>query len=271
MADLNIEKKKRFPVIWIILGVILIAVLVWYFVGTNDMDVNEETEAELVEPNGIGSGYAEPDVWNGDELTPWDSTFNDNEMWGDESDMPERNDDSNTFGNDYSGAVGTDTNAPENVMVSEKIRDFVEFADSTDANELDRRKTYEGFSKLTMALSAISNAENRDSTSSGQQDLNRLKQQADQLRDERLSQQQAAVIRDFFVDAANVIQNYSRNHEELSDEASQVMDAAQNINASDMASNQKSQINLFFNEAADALQKMEDLADLDTRRDNRNR
>ncbi len=270
MSELKIEKKKRFPVIWMILGIIAIAVIVWIIVDDNDnnTDVMGENETELNEPYENENGFAESEEWNGNEVWGDDSDVpesdsglnnNDTEVWGDDSDAGEtrrdirQEDDSNTFGGDYSGALGTDANAPDDVMRSNRIQNFISFAEQTNESNLNRRRTHEGINKLAMALSAVTT----DSTgTSMQQELNRLKQQADQLKDNRLSNQQASIIKSSFMDAANIIQMQSRNYDGMDNEASQVMEAARRINEQDMASNQKAAIQSFFTEAADALEKM---------------
>ncbi len=272
MSELKIEKKKRFPVIWLILGIIVIAVIVWIIVDNNDntTEVMGENETEMNEPIDNDNDYAESEDWNGNQVWGDDSDVlesdsglnnNDTKVWGDDSDVGEtdrsirKEDDSNTFGGDYSGALGTDVNAPNDVMRSNRIQNFISFAEQTDASNLNRRKTHEGITKLAMALSAVTT----DSTgTSMQQELSRLKQQADQLKDNRLSNQQASIIKSSFMDAATIIQTQSRNYGGMDNEASQVMEAARDINAQDMASNQKDAINSFFDQAADALKKMKE-------------
>lgn len=333
MTELKVEKKRRFPVVWTILAIIAIAVIVWIVVD-NDNSIYEDDLAttEDAESYDVESGYAEAEDWNGNDIDPWagDSVWNDNETWGDnsdvnsnetwgdDSDVPEdeytlEEQDDNTFGPDYSGALGTDVTDPDENQQSEKVDDFVSFAENLDVDNLNRRTAHEGLSKLTMALSALTDrdmdTENKDEVYHGSArmqgqtgnmqnnesamrnesdmrdkmqdknmnmdtsdmhhnmmsgeglntDIRRLRQQVEQLKDERMSGMQASIIRSAFMEAATVFKELQAKHyPDLQQEASEVMDAAQDINAQDMASNQRIEIKQFFDEAADAIEKVRD-------------
>lgn len=318
MTELKVEKKRRFPVLWTILAIVAIGVIVWIVVDDNDALFQDDTAMnEEVQDYNVESGYAEAEDWNGNDMDPWagDTVWDDNEVWGDDSDVADDeytlDEDENTFGGDYSGAVGTDVEAPgrtdrpeidsndpntlnrsrtETEFQTANVDNFISFADDLETSELNRRTAHEGLSKLTMALSAVTAGDmesskkmNKDtskmmqdkktamrgdtsrmdrSTASGsslQSDLRRLRQQADQLKDNRMSGMQASVLRSSFMEAATILQEVQTKHyPDLQQDATEVMDAAQEINAEDMASNQRSEIKEFFDEASDVLEKVKE-------------
>ena len=309
MADLKVEKKKSSPVLWTILGIVVVGLIVWLIWDASDGGINDQEEMAEAEQLGEEGFYAEPRDWEGADNEPWDdeTTMNEDwraenrEFWGDESDamtdenMPaeelkegeitpdemtsderrradtetfgERenvadestpaNEDENTFGMDYSGALGTDVTAPDTTGQTENFRNFIAFAEKTDAEDLNRKLTYRGIKKLTMA---VSNLEVTDSSMvEWKSDIDRLKYQTEQLRDESMSGQQATVIKSTFMDIARTFENIQKKADtEIEEEVSQVMQAAQEINEQEKASNQREQIDNFFDEAADVLEKLKE-------------
>ncbi|HKJ78264.1 MAG TPA: hypothetical protein VKA10_01965 [Prolixibacteraceae bacterium] len=288
MAELKIEKRRRFPVFWTVLAILAIAVIAWIIVDDNDVFESEEMAmTEEDRTYDVESGYAENDRWNGNVIDPWagDTVWDEEETWGDESDVAEdqysNEEDDNTFGGDYSGAIGTDVAAPDTALNSKRIRDFISFTENLDNSDLNRRQAHEGLSKLAAALTALTTSDMQsmngskdtsktmrdDTTAVNQSGTNksttgldyqarRLRQQIDQLKDNRMAGMQASVIRSSFMEAATIFQELQYKHyPELQKEASEVMDAAQDINAQETASSQSMQIKRFFDEAADALEK----------------
>lgn len=287
MAELKVKKKKKFPVLWTILGIIAVVVIAWVIWEATDADM--AVEQELAESEQIESErfyYAEPDEWEGAETDPWDDETTmqedwsaEREVWGDESgavtdeDIPEEtetwseeedveettpaDEDEATYGMDYSGSVGTEANAPDAEQQEEMVQNYLTFAEEIDAEDLNRRTTYRGIKKLTMAISALAITDTTDVNWS--KDIQQLKMQTEQLRDERLSGQQASVIKNSFMEIANSLQNLQKKTDaEIQEEVSQVKETAQRINERDMISNQRDAIDTFFDEAADALEKIKD-------------
>lgn len=197
MADLNIKKKKRYPVLWALLGILAVAMIVWFFTADNKEGLNENEE-EL---------YAE------------------SETWGDESD-----------------ATGTTENA-------DRVNEFITFADETMTIDMNHEATHRGLIQLASALEAL--------TENTGNDLDQMRQEADQLLDNRLSDQHANIMRNAFVTAATIIQNQQGNRENLKQETPEVMEAAKSIDAKEPATDQKTEIKNFFDKAADALAQLQ--------------
>ncbi len=209
MAELNVKKKRKSPVGWIILGLVVIALIVWIVVDNNDNEVmTSENNEQIMEPNQ-------------DE-----------------------------------GAMTPGENDAENSDMDAKVQEFVSFVNGTDSISMDHEVTHEGITKLTEALAAVTPDGVPDDNVKN--DVDALKQEANQLLDNRLSEQHANIMRNSFISAAKIIENIQKdNYPDLDEEANQVMEAAEDIDAQQLATNQKEDIKSFFDEAADALQKME--------------
>lgn len=230
MAESDKFNKKTRPITWIILAVVVIAVIAWLFVdrtpsttSTHEDGINKlQTES-----------LKETDDWNVDPVT-----------WGDDSFMDE---DDNAYGADYSGAVGTDVTAPGNQQQFSRVDAFVSFTEETDASELNRKTTYEGLVKLAAAIEELDNESQADE----------IKEKAEQLKEDQMTDQQAIVIQETVSQAATAIENIQQDKfPDLENQVKQLKNAAQKIDSGDLASNQKEPIMNFFNEAAQILESM---------------
>ncbi len=209
MAELNVKKKSKSPVGWIILGLVVIALIVWIVVDNNDNEVMTSDNNEQVMES------------NQDE-----------------------------------GTMNRSENSAENSQMDQKVQDFVSFANETGSISMDHEVTHDGLTKLAEALTAVTPGDVPDENVNN--DVDELKAEANQLTENPTSEQHANIMRNSFISAAQIIKNIqSENYPELQEEANQVMDAAKDIDAQKLATNQKEDIKSFFDEAADALQKME--------------
>lgn len=298
MADLKVEKKKRFPVLWTILGIIAVGAIVWFIWDMSDDDVNDQQEIVESEQIRNENFYVEPQDWEGAETDPWDDEATANEdwraersdVWGDESDavmdedmaakeMTSNNMNSNeetfgeeenvagetraakenvnTFGMNNSETSETDVNAPDTTGQYKNFKNFLAFAQETDAEDINRRSTYRGIKKLTMAISKLEVTDS--SMVNWQSDIDKLKYQTEQLRDDRMSGRQSSVIKSTFLDIAHTFEDIKdKTNIEIDEQVSQVMQAARKINQQDMASNQRAEIDNFFDEAADLLEELKE-------------
>jgi hypothetical protein len=130
------------------------------------------------------------------------------------------------------------------------------FVDERTDDSMTSMETREGLIKLSDALIAVS--EQTEGEGAWQGELEQIKQQANQLQG-NMTEQHSAVIQSAFSSAANVIQDIqNRFFPGLENDASDVMDAAQDIQAQELASEQESEIKSFFDEAADVVRKMDE-------------
>lgn len=100
------------------------------------------------------------------------------------------------------GTWGDDSGTTQNPEVQE----FVSFVNSSNSISMDHETVHEGLTKLAAALSAVNQGQ------SIQGDVDQLKQEADQLMEDRLSQQHANIARNAFINAANIIQEQEQQH-----------------------------------------------------------
>ncbi len=215
MADLNVEKKKKSPIGWVILGIVVIALVIW-FVASDTDEVQDVAQFEQEQEQDTEYGQEQSQA-----IAPYDA---------DRSRM--------------------ETNT--------RVEEFVTFSEDQSADDLNRQSVQEGINKLSDALMAVAN-EQTQGQGTWEGELDQIKQDASQLQDENMEQQHATVIRSAFSSAANIIQNLQNQYYPgLEDEASNVMDAAQNIDDQQIASEQKDEIDNFFEEASGILEKMEE-------------
>jgi hypothetical protein len=216
MAELNVQKKKKSPIGWIILGVVIIGLIIWIAASDNNgIDQRAQYGQERQQTSEYGQEQSQAVV---------------------------------PFGNDDRDRASFDP----------RVQEFLNFADEFDNSDMNAVNAREGIVKLSDALIAIAQA-NNDQQGAWQGELEKLKQEANQLQDANMSNQHATVISGAFSSAANVIQNIqNRYYPDLESEASDVMDAAQDIEAQEPISEQESEIKSFFDESADVVKKMEE-------------
>ncbi len=219
MANLKIEKKKKFPVFWIILVIIIVGVIAWLLIDNYGMwGRNESTQA------------------------PYESYDDQGGLSG-----------TDTLRDNYYGENSGDVNA---APMNRRVDEFVSFAEETDSASLTLETTNEGLTKLYGALAAVSPADSLGT--SGQQDLDKLKSATGQLNDNRLEKQHSTILKNTFIDAAKRIQNVQDQHyPELRHNSNNLMAAATSIKEQTPLKAQKAEIKTFFDEAALALEQMQ--------------
>ncbi len=215
MADINVEKKKKSPIGWIILGIVVIGLVIWFAASDND-EMQETAE------------YDQEQEQNSE------------------------------YGQEQSQAIAPYNKEQSRTETSSRVQEYIEYVDNQTEDDLDRTAVQEGIAKLSDALMAVSNEQTQGQDTWGGE-LEQIKNEAGKLQDENMEEQHSTVIRSAFSSAANVIQNIqNRFYPGLENDASDVMDAAQEIEAQKLASEQKSEIQSFFEKSADILKKMEE-------------
>lgn len=197
MADLDIRKKRRYPVLWALLGLLAVAMIVWFFTADSEEGLNENN----------GEMFAESEKW------------------------------------------GDDSNAAVTAEYEPEVENYLDFTNDLGTIALDHEATHRGLTELAGALSVI--------TENQENEIEQLRQEADQLMDDRLSDQHAGIMKNAFVSAATIIQNQSREAENFSEESSEVMKAAEAIDETELATNQKNEIKNFFEQSASAVRELQ--------------
>ena len=207
MAELNVEKKKKSPIGWIILGIVVIGLIIWFATSNNEV---KDTAADFRQDREQTSEYSRE---QSQAVTPYD------------------------------GERGrTETNS--------RVQAFLTFVDEEPKDSVSTAYVQEGINKLSDALMAVSREQTQGQDTWGGE-LQQIKQEANKLQDRNLNTQHATVVRSAFSSAANLIQNIqNRYYPELKNEASDVMDAAQEIEDQELVSEQEDEIHSFFEEAA---------------------
>ena len=215
MADLNVEKRKKSPIGWIILGIVVVALVIW-FVASDTEELQDTAQFDQEQEQTFEYGQEQSQA-----VAPYDANMS-----------------------------RTETNT--------RIQEFVTFAEERSSDEMTRENVQEGITKLSDALMAVAN-EQTQGQGIWEGELDQIKQEANQLQNENADQMPATIVRSAFSSAANVIQNIqNRYYPGLEDDASNVMDAAQEIDDQQLPSDQQDEIQSFFEEAANVLEKMEE-------------
>ncbi len=215
MAELNVEKKKKSPIGWIILGIVVIGLVIWF--AASDNEEIQET-----------------------------ATFD------------QEQEQSSEYGQEQSQAIAPYNEERSRTETSSRVQEYLSYVEENSADDLDRNLVREGITKLSDALMAVSNEQTMGQDTWGGE-LEQIKNETGKLQEENTEEQHSTVIRSAFSSAANVIQNIqNRYYPGLENDASEVMDAAQEIEAQELASEQKNEIHSFFEESADILRKMEE-------------
>ncbi len=219
MADLKIEKKKKYPVVWIILGLIVVGVLAWLIIDYNNLGWEDENAESAYATNDDRQSFANSDTF--------DNRYNDG------------------YNSSNQGMGGVTSEA-----ANKSIQDFVSFAEESDSNGLTVETTYEGIDKLSDALVAVSLTDSTGTNMQGNQ--TRLNSSAKQRNN--ADKENSTYIRDAFVDAATRIERIQSQYNTPGDSRSDgLMKAAMNIEAQLPPDDQKAEIDTFFDKAAYAL------------------
>jgi hypothetical protein len=215
MAELNVQKKKKSPIGWIILGVVIIGLIIW--IAASDNDGLDQTAQNRQEQN-----------------------------------------QTSTRGQEQSQAVvpyGTDDDDRE--ASDPRIQEFLNFVDEADNDDMNAANAREGINKLSDALIAVASA-NNDQQGAFRGELEQLKQEANRLQDGNMSTEHSSVVNSAFSSAANVIQNMQHKfYPDLEDDASNLMDSAQDVDPQEELTDQQSEVKSFFDDAADVIKKMD--------------
>ena len=131
----------------------------------------------------------------------------------------------------------------------EAIDQFDSFTADLGAIEIDHETSHKGITLLADALAALST--NR------QNEVEELRQQADELLKNPMSDEHAGIIRDAFVTVANIIEKQTANTDAVAAESSEVTEAAQAVDGDVLVTNQKDAVKNFFYKAANALNNLE--------------
>lgn len=222
MAEINVKKKNDSPKWpWILLILLAVGIVGWLLIDTGDDEgemayIQESEEATPASPED-NLGY------NAQRETD----INDQRR----SDM--------------------DTQTGQN---NNQVSSYVDYVETNKDNiGRDHQFSSEALRELAGALSAITEEANLQSDP----DLQNLKDQADQLQQNPSSDQHANIMSNAFTSAANIIDRVQKQeYPDLEEEASQVKEAAQAVEPTELATNQEDKIKSFFDESADALQAM---------------
>jgi hypothetical protein len=216
MAELNVEKKKKSPIGWIILGVVIVGLIIW--IAASDNDGRDRTA----------------------------QTTQDRQQ-------------TTTRGQQQSQAVapyGTDDD--DRQASDPRIQEYLNFVDNTDNSDMNAVNAREGINRLSDALIAVASA-NNDQQGAFQGELEQLKQEASRLQDGNRATEHSSVINSAFSSAANIIQNMQHKfYPDLEDDASDLMDSAQDVDPQEQLSDQQSEVKSFFDDAADVIKKMDE-------------
>lgn len=146
---------------------------------------------------------------------------------------------------DDSGTSGYNLNAE----AEDAIDQYDQFTADLGAIEIDHETSHKGITLLADALAALS--------TNTQNEVEELRQQADQLLKNPTSDEHAGIIRDAFITAANIIEKQTADSDALAEESSEVTEAAQAVNGNVLVTNQKDAIKNFFDKIANTLNNME--------------
>jgi hypothetical protein len=215
MAELNVQKKKKSPIGWIILGVVIIGLIIWIAASDNDgLDQTAQTRQEQNQTSTRGQEQSQAVV-----------------PYGDDDDDREASD--------------------------PRIQEFLNFVDNADNSDMTAANAREGINKLSDALIAVASA-NNDQQGAFQGELEQLKQEANRLQDGNRTTEHSSVINSAFSSAANVIQNMQHKfYPDLENDASDLMDSAQDVDPQEELSDQQGEVKSFFDDAADVIKKMD--------------
>jgi hypothetical protein len=207
MAEIHVEKKNRPVWPWIV-GILLIAAVIW-IVADNDDDI---TEADTV-----GTAQTE-------EQDAMDNTM-------------ENNDNAMMENNQQNDAMA-----------------YVSFIEENGENvTIEHDYSHQALTHLAAALNSMAG----DASEETKQKLNDLKQKADNLTQNPMSEQHANMMVDAFNSAAMVMESMQQEmFPDLGDEVQQVKDAANGIDPSVIVTEQKDAVKKFFETSADAVEAM---------------
>lgn len=221
MADIDIQKKSRGGSIWPwVLGLLIAAALIWLVVEAVNTDDDNLAEDMTVE-DGV---YPEAD----------DPAMTD-EVYG-----------GNTMG-DEMGNVSTEAD--------EYLR-FIDNMDQQGDMGPDHEFTASALMHLSEALGAVVDAEGNGDIQL-ESTRNVLEQRAQEIQQDPTSTTHANSVQAAFTAAADLMgQLQEMRFPDLSDEVSEVQQAAQAISPSEDLLEQRSEVRNFFTSAGDALEQM---------------
>lgn len=135
------------------------------------------------------------------------------------------------------------------------VEEFITFVQENEGNvDLHHEYTATGLTHLANALEAFAKEHDANVAQDGK--INDLKQMADRLQKDPMSEQHADIMADAFKTAAGIMQELENNLSADQNKADQVMQAAEDIKPEELATEQKEEIKNFFEEAANTLEDM---------------
>lgn len=227
MADINIQKKDNKPVWPWVLGVLVVLGLaVWLYSDAPETGAGDrlatQTRIEAERAEGTENNLAGSDAGRG--MSPEEEA---------------------------------EAGAGSSAMVG-PVADFVAFVKENDSRGemgLDHEYTSNGLRKLGDALNSL--VDSHQANMDINQMRNKFNQKADQLQNDPQALKHANIISEAFTSAADVIGRLQQQYyPELSNQASEVRQAAQAIDPQEQTLNQRTKVKSFFDKSSDALEAM---------------
>lgn len=119
----------------------------------------------------------------------------------------------------------------------------------------DHEYTKNGITRLADALEAMANR--MPESPEVDQEVEKLKNQAERLTRERESPRHSNMIREAFISSANVLENFQeRNYPEMDQEVEDLKESAERVKKDELATEQSDEVNQYFSQSANLIQQM---------------
>lgn len=144
----------------------------------------------------------------------------------------------------------------DNMQAPAAVSDYVAWVEKEGGNMgLPHEYTHKGITNFADALEAM--AEEMPDSPEVNEQLQKLRQQADQLKKEKESTKHADIIRKAFISGSNVINEFKNmGNSGMDQQVQDLMSTAKNVKADELATNQAKAVNNFFSQSADILDRM---------------
>ncbi len=144
------------------------------------------------------------------------------------------------------GTWGDDAGTGE---ANQAIDQYVTYTSDLGEIDVDHETSHRGITLLADALATLTN--------DAQDDVEELRQQADQLLENPNTDEHAGIVHDAFVTASRIIEENVATTDALKEEANQVTNAAQAVDGDVLLTDQKDAVKNFFDTAANTLNNLE--------------
>ena len=216
MAEIKIEKKQPvWP--WILLGLIILGVILYFLLADNDdtVDDMDDTNTEQVDTTYQTTGAVD---------------------------------------NNTSGWADDETNrTPSSIADDQSVDNYLAHVDNTTRMGVEHEYTNNALLHLINAVDYKAQEQNVNI----QSDLTEIRNDARAITQNPQATDHAEEIRTAATKLAGAIEKIQKEkYPNLTEDVSDVKTAAQEIDTSTLTLDQKDKINAFFNEAANALRKM---------------